>query len=139
MEEKSRILIIGVTGNLGFKSAEASLKSGHPTFALVRDSSYSVPEKSQKLQLLANSGASLLHGSLEAISSLIEAVKQVDVVICAVSPYQVLHQKLLIQAIRQSGCIKSLFHQNSVQIPIRCVSLIWIMVIVQVKLKFGVA
>lgn len=61
MEEKSRILIIGVTGNLGFKLAEASLKSGHPTFALVRESSYSVPEKAQKLQLLANSGASLLN------------------------------------------------------------------------------
>ncbi|KAI3959033.1 hypothetical protein MKX01_023709 [Papaver californicum] len=106
MEETSRILIIGVTGNLGFKLAEASLKSGHPTFALVRDSSYSVPEKSQKLQILANSGASLLNGSLDDISSLIEAVKQVDVVICAVSSNQVLHQKLLIQAIKQSGCIK---------------------------------
>ncbi|RZC66437.1 hypothetical protein C5167_010128 [Papaver somniferum] len=106
MEENSSILIIGVTGNLGFKLAEASLKSGHPTFALVRDSSYSVPEKAEKLQLLANSGASLLNGSLEDISSLIEALKQVDVVICAVSSKQVLHQKLLIQAIKQSGCIK---------------------------------
>ncbi|MCL7050558.1 hypothetical protein MKW94_001583 [Papaver nudicaule] len=106
MEGKSRILIIGATGNLGFELGKASLNSGHPTFALVRDSSLSHPEKSQKLQLLAKSGASLLNGSLEDMPSLSEALKQVDVVICAVSSNQVLHQKILIQAIKQSGCIK---------------------------------
>ncbi|KAF8405246.1 hypothetical protein HHK36_010147 [Tetracentron sinense] len=103
---KSRILIVGATGNLGHHLAKASLDSHHPTFALVRDSAFSQPEKSQKLQTLANAGAHLLKGSLQDLSSLIEAIKQVNVVICAVSSKQVLDQKLLIRAIKQAGCIK---------------------------------
>jgi len=45
-------------------------------------------------------------GSLEDEASLIEAIKQVDVVVSAVSSKQVLAQKLLISAIKQAGCIK---------------------------------
>jgi hypothetical protein len=45
-------------------------------------------------------------GSLQDEASLLEAIKQVDVVICAVSSIQVLDQKLLISAIKQAGCIK---------------------------------
>lgn len=37
---------------------------------------------------------------------LMEALKQVDVVICAVASKQVLDQKLLIPAIKRAGCIK---------------------------------
>lgn len=48
----------------------------------------------------------VFQGSLEDEESLMAAVKQVDVVICAVSAKQVLHQKLLIQVIKQAGCIK---------------------------------
>ncbi|GMY05760.1 probable pinoresinol-lariciresinol reductase 3 [Fagus crenata] len=103
---KSRILIIGVTGNLGFHLAKTSLQFSHPTFALFRDSAYSDPIKSQKLHSLSNSGATLLKGSLQDEASLLEAIKQVDVVICAVSSIQVLDQKLLISAIKQAGCIK---------------------------------
>lgn len=106
MEKKSRILIIGVTGNLGFHLAKASLHFSHPTFALFRDSAFSDPIKSQKLHSLSNSGATLLKGSLEDEASLIEAIKQVDVVVSAVSSKQVLAQKLLISAIKQAGCIK---------------------------------
>ncbi|KAF5179157.1 Isoflavone reductase protein [Thalictrum thalictroides] len=105
-EQKSRILIIGVTGNLGFHLANKSIEAGHPTYALVRDSAFSIPHKSQILQTLTNAGAKVLKGSLEDLSSLIEAIQQVDVVICAVSAKQVLNQKLLIKAIKQSGCIK---------------------------------
>ena len=46
------------------------------------------------------------YGSLQDQTSLIEAIKQVDVVICAVSSNQVLGQKLLIAAIKQAGCVK---------------------------------
>ena len=135
----SRILIIGVTGNLGFHLAKTSLQFSHPTFALFRDSAYSDPIKSQKLHSLSNSGATLLkvtlsrifpsgfstflcllhfkvlyiyvhffecQGSLQDEASLLEAIKQVDVVICAVSSIQILDQKLLISAIKQAGCIK---------------------------------
>jgi putative NADH-flavin reductase len=143
---KSRILIIGVTGKLGYHLALASLDFSHPTFALVRDSAFSDPRKSHKLHSLSTAGATLLkvslsltlththimsfrhfcllgfffkviyicvcvhflewQGSLQDEASLVEALKQVDVVICAVSSNQVLDQKLLIPAIKQAGCIK---------------------------------
>ena len=45
-------------------------------------------------------------GSLQDEASLVEAIKQVDVVICAISSNLVLDQKLLIPAIKQAGCIK---------------------------------
>ncbi|XP_009378523.2 probable pinoresinol-lariciresinol reductase 3 isoform X1 [Pyrus x bretschneideri] len=107
MEEgKSRVLIIGVTGNLGHHLAQAALQFSHPTFALVRPSTFSDPHKSHKLHSLSSAGVTLLQGSLEDEESLMAAVKQVDVVICAVSAKQVLHQKLLIQVIKQAGCIK---------------------------------
>lgn len=104
--EKSKILIIGATGSLGYHLAESSLKFCHPTFALVRDSSFSDPIKSHKLQCLSHAGVTLLKGSLEDEASLVEAVKLVDVVICAVSAKQTLQQKLLIRVIKQLGSIK---------------------------------
>ncbi|OIV99491.1 hypothetical protein TanjilG_17301 [Lupinus angustifolius] len=106
MVEKSRILVIGATGNLGYHLAEQSLKLSHPTFVLVRDSAFSDPIKSHKLHSLSHSGATVLKGSLEDEASIVEAVKLVDVVICAVSAKQTLHQKLLIQVIKQLGSIK---------------------------------
>ncbi|KAK4437756.1 Phenylcoumaran benzylic ether reductase POP1 [Sesamum alatum] len=81
-ESKSKILIIGVTGNLGFELAKASLNSSHRTLGL---------------------------GSLQDEESLVKYLKQVDVVICAVSAKQALDQKLLIPAIRRAGCIKRFF------------------------------
>ncbi|KAK2381777.1 NmrA negative transcriptional regulator family protein [Trifolium repens] len=104
--EKTKILIIGATGNLGYHLAETSLKFCHPTFALVRDSAFSDPIKSHKLQCLSNAGITLLKGSLQDETSLIEAVKLVDVVICAVSAKQTLQQKLLIRVIKHLGSIK---------------------------------
>ncbi|CDO97035.1 unnamed protein product [Coffea canephora] len=104
--KKSKILIIGVTGSLGFDLAKASVGASHPTFGLVRDSAFSDPNKSEKLQFLSNAGVTLLKGSLQDEDSLIEAIKKVDVVICSIPSQHVLDQKLLIQAIKLAGCIK---------------------------------
>jgi pterocarpan reductase len=41
MAEKSKILIIGGTGYIGKHIVEASVKAGHETFALVRESTMS--------------------------------------------------------------------------------------------------
>ncbi|XP_031126676.1 probable pinoresinol-lariciresinol reductase 3 [Ipomoea triloba] len=100
--EKSKILVIGVTGRLGFELAKASINASHPTFGLVRESAFSDPHKSGKLHLLSHSGVTLLKGSLQDEESLIEAIKRVDVVICAVSSKQVPEQKLLIPAIKKA-------------------------------------
>ncbi|KAK1403277.1 hypothetical protein POM88_002882 [Heracleum sosnowskyi] len=62
--------------------------------------------KSQKLQFLSNVGTTLLKGSLQDEESLLETVKIVDVVICAVSSKQALDQKLLVWVIKNLGSFK---------------------------------
>ncbi|CAN0909162.1 Probable pinoresinol-lariciresinol reductase 3 [Linum grandiflorum] len=103
MEEKSRVLIIGSTGNLGYHLAESSLKSSHPTLLLVRESAFHDPIKAQKLQSLTNAGAAVVKGSLQDESSLVEALKRVDIVICSIPSKQAHEQKLLIKLIKQAG------------------------------------
>ncbi|GAV58264.1 NmrA domain-containing protein [Cephalotus follicularis] len=105
-EKKSSVLIIGGTGRLGQHLAKFSLQLAHPTFLLVRDSAFTDPNKAQTLHFLSTAGATLLKGSLEDDESLIKAVKQVDVVICAIPSRQVLDQRLLIRVIKQVGSIK---------------------------------
>ncbi|KAK2979495.1 hypothetical protein RJ640_008379 [Escallonia rubra] len=61
MAEQSKILIIGGTGYIGSFIVEASAKSGHPTFVLIRDSTLSNPSKSNTIQKFKNSGVTFLH------------------------------------------------------------------------------
>uniref|UniRef100_A0A0E0K457 NmrA-like domain-containing protein n=1 Tax=Oryza punctata TaxID=4537 RepID=A0A0E0K457_ORYPU len=100
---RSRVLVVGATGRLGGSLVRASLAAGHPTFALVRPHHFAVPD-STPLRSLA--GATLVKGSLEDYPSLLEAVGQVDVVVCAVPTKQALEQKPLIRAIKEAGCVK---------------------------------
>ncbi|KAJ8441993.1 hypothetical protein Cgig2_020138 [Carnegiea gigantea] len=104
--DRSRVLIIGATGNLGYHLAKASIDASHPTFALVRDSAFDDPRKSQKIRSLSDAGAVILKGSLEDEKRLVEALKQVDVVICAIPSKQALAQQNLIRAIKLAGSIK---------------------------------
>lgn len=69
-ESKSKILIIGVTGNLGFELAVASLNASHPTFGLVRDSAFLDPNKIQKLQFLTDSGIKIIKACSESADPL---------------------------------------------------------------------
>ncbi|CAH2076821.1 unnamed protein product [Thlaspi arvense] len=105
-KKKSRVLIIGATGRLGQCMTRFSIESGHPTFALIRNSTLSDPSKSPKLQSLSGAGVTLLNGSLEDEGSLEEAVRKVDVVISAIPSKHVLDQKLLIKVIKRAGSIK---------------------------------
>lgn len=61
MAQKSKILIIGGTGYIGKFIVEASAKSGHPTFALVRQSTVSDPVKGKVVEGFKNSGVRLLY------------------------------------------------------------------------------
>ncbi|CAL9100793.1 unnamed protein product [Musa textilis] len=103
---RSNVLVIGATGRFGQELVKASLAAGHPTYALVRESTFSRADASLLLRSFSSSGVTLLKGSLQDFPSLLEALKQVDVVICAVPSSQVLEQKLLIRAIKQAGCIE---------------------------------
>ncbi|KAG5543185.1 hypothetical protein RHGRI_016062 [Rhododendron griersonianum] len=109
MAEKSKILIIGGTGYIGKFIVEASAKSGHPTFVLVRESTVSDPAKAKLIDGFKSSGVTLLHGDVNDHVSLVKAIKQVDVVISAVGSLQILDQTKIIAAIKEVGHIKRFF------------------------------
>jgi len=59
--EKSKILVIGGTGYIGKFVVEASAKAGHPTFALVRETTLADPVKGQLVESFKNYGVTLVH------------------------------------------------------------------------------
>ncbi|XP_047956628.1 isoflavone reductase-like protein isoform X1 [Salvia hispanica] len=106
MGEKSKILIIGGTGYIGKFIVAASAKSGHPTFALLREATIDDPAKSQLIQDFRNFGVTIIKGDLKEHESLVKAIKQVDVVISTVGQMQLVDQVNIIAAIKQAGNIK---------------------------------
>ncbi|KAB1220656.1 Isoflavone reductase-like protein [Morella rubra] len=105
-DQKSRILIIGGSGYLGKYIVGASAKAGHPTFALVRESTLSDPVKGKLIENFNNLGVTLHHGDLHDHESLVKAIKLVDVVISAVGYTQVAEQVKIIAAIKEAGNVK---------------------------------
>ncbi|XP_057794082.1 phenylcoumaran benzylic ether reductase TP7-like [Salvia miltiorrhiza] len=101
-----KILIIGGTGYIGKFVVEASAKSGHPTFALMREASLSDPAKSELVETFKNSGVTFLIGDLNDHESLVKAIKQVDVVISTVGFMQIADQYKIIAAIKEAGNVK---------------------------------
>ncbi|KAL3737875.1 hypothetical protein ACJRO7_019407 [Eucalyptus globulus] len=106
MAEKSRVLVIGSTGSIGKFIVEASVKFGHPTFALVRESSLSDPAKASIAEGFKSLGVKLVRGNVYDQESLLTAIKQVDVVISAVAQQQVAIQDKIVAAIKAAGNIK---------------------------------
>ncbi|XWS25785.1 hypothetical protein CRYUN_Cryun27aG0097200 [Craigia yunnanensis] len=109
MAGKSKILIIGGTGYIGKFIVEASAKEGHPTFALVRESTVSDPVKGKVIENFKNLGVQLLYGDLYDHESLVKAIKQVDVVISTVGNMQFADQVKIIAAIKEAGNVKRFF------------------------------
>eukprot|EP00249_Psilotum_nudum_P018219 c26698_g1_i1 orf=565-1479(-) len=102
----SKVLIIGSTGYIGKHVARASLALGHPTFLLLRPTTASDPAKGELIESFKALGASILHGSLEDKASLVEAIKQVDVVVSTVGGRQLADQVHIIEAIKEVGTVK---------------------------------
>ncbi|KAI7733209.1 hypothetical protein M8C21_006173 [Ambrosia artemisiifolia] len=122
--ERSKILIIGGTGYIGKFVVDASAKAGHPTFALVRESTVADPVKGPLVESFKNSGVTLVHGDLNDHESLVKAIKQVDVVISTVGNMQIGDQTKIIAAIKEAGNVKRFFpsefgvdvdHQNALE------------------------
>ncbi|WMV27642.1 hypothetical protein MTR67_021027 [Solanum verrucosum] len=109
MAEKSKVLIIGGTGCIGKFVVEASAKSGHPTFALVRETTISDPVKGKIVENFKNLGVTIIKGDLYDHESLLKAIKQVDVVISTVGQVQLTDQVKIIDAIKEAGNIKRFF------------------------------
>lgn len=109
--EKSKVLIIGGTGYLGKRLVKASLALGHETYVLHRPEIGVDIEKVQMLLSFKGQGAKLVSGSFNNYQSLVNAVKLVDVVICAISgvhirSHQILLQLKLVDAIKEAGNVK---------------------------------
>ncbi|OWM88321.1 phenylcoumaran benzylic ether reductase Pyrc5-like [Punica granatum] len=109
MAEKSRILIIGGTGDIGKFIVEASATAGHPTFALVRESSLSDPAKAKLVDGFRSLGVTTIPGDLFDHEGLVKVIKQVDVVISAVGTRLVAEQDKLVAAIKEAGNVKRFF------------------------------
>ncbi|KAE8677522.1 Bifunctional pinoresinol-lariciresinol reductase [Hibiscus syriacus] len=111
MAMKSKVLIVGGTGYLGKRLVKASLAQGHQTYVLQRKEVGVDIEKVQLLLWFKQLGAHLVTGSFNDHQSLVNAVKLVDVVICAISgvhirTHQILLQLKLVDAIKEAGNIK---------------------------------
>ncbi|CAO2161863.1 unnamed protein product [Urochloa humidicola] len=103
---KARILVIGGTGHIGQHVVAASARLGHPTVALVRDTSPSDPAKAALLKSFQDAGVALVKGDLYDHASLVPPMKAADVVISALGTRQVADQTLLIAAINEAGNVK---------------------------------
>ncbi|KAJ6701426.1 BIFUNCTIONAL PINORESINOL-LARICIRESINOL REDUCTASE-LIKE [Salix koriyanagi] len=111
MEMKSKVLITGGTGYLGKRLVKASLGQGHETYVLYRPEIGVDIEKVQMLLSFKEQGAHLVQGSFNDRQSLVNAVRLVDVVICAISgvhirSHQILLQLKLVDAIKEAGNVK---------------------------------
>ena len=109
--KKSKVLIIGGTGYLGRRLVKASLAQAHETYVLQRPDMGVDIEKVQMLLSFKEQGARLVLGSFNDHQSLVDAVKLVDVVICAISgvhirSHQILLQLKLVDAIKEAGNIR---------------------------------
>ncbi|XP_042033889.1 isoflavone reductase homolog [Salvia splendens] len=108
---KSRILVVGGTGYMGRRIVKGSLAEGHPTYILRRPEIGMDIEKLQVLLEFKRQGAVLVEGSFPDHQSLVEALKQVDVVVCTMSgvhfrTHNLLMQLKLVDAIKEAGNIK---------------------------------
>ena len=109
--EKSKVLVVGGTGYIGKRIVQASLAQGHITYVLQRHEIGLDIDKLQLLLAFKKQGARLVEASFSDHQSLVNAVKQVDVVICTMSgvhfrSHNITMQLKLVDAIKEAGNIK---------------------------------
>ena len=104
--EKSRVLVVGGTGYIGRRIVRASLAQGHPTLVLMRPEIGLDIDKLQMLLSFKAQGARLMEASLDDHAGLVAAVRQVDVVVSALSGTYIRSQVKLVEAIKEAGNVK---------------------------------
>ncbi|KAK7322462.1 hypothetical protein VNO77_25843 [Canavalia gladiata] len=105
-EKKSRIVVFGGTGYIGKYIVKASISLGHPTLVYTRTlNSQTLPSKTQLCDEFISMGVILVQGELDD-EQIVDVIKQVDIVICALPYPQVLEQLKIIDAIKVAGNIK---------------------------------
>ncbi|KAH7668758.1 NmrA-like domain-containing protein [Dioscorea alata] len=102
--DKSKILIIEATGYIGRYIVKASLSMGHPTFALVRETTMSNhPDKHRYIQELKDFGVTILFGDLFDHESLVFSLMGHE------PNKQLVDQIKIVSAINEAGNIKRYF------------------------------
>ncbi|XP_044466933.1 isoflavone reductase homolog [Mangifera indica] len=124
---KSTVLVVGGTGYIGKRIVKASLAQGHTTYVLQRPEIGLDIDKFQMLLSFKKQGARLIEGSFSDLGSLVEAVKQVDVVICTMSgvhfrSHNILLQLKLVEAIKEAGNVKRFLPSEFGMDPARMVN-----------------
>uniref|UniRef100_A0A0E0ML66 NmrA-like domain-containing protein n=1 Tax=Oryza punctata TaxID=4537 RepID=A0A0E0ML66_ORYPU len=109
--EKSRVLIVGGTGFVGRRIVAASLAEGYPTYVLLRPEIGLDIDKLQMLLAFKAQGAQLVEASLDDHEGLVAAIRQVDVVVSAMSgvhfrSHNLMLQLKLVEAIKIAGNVK---------------------------------
>ncbi|KAM0892945.1 hypothetical protein ACQ4PT_025424 [Festuca glaucescens] len=109
--EKSRVLVVGGTGYIGRRIVKASLAQGHETHVLMRPEIGLDIDKLLMLLSFKAQGARLVEASLDDHHALVAAVKQVDVVVSAMSgvhfrSHNLMLQLKLVEAIKEAGNVK---------------------------------
>ena len=105
--------VVGGTGYIGKRLVKVSLDEGQETYILHihrPENKYDI-DKVQMLLSFKEQGAHLVPGSFSDHQSLVNAVKLVDVVICAIAgvhvrSHQILLQLKLVDAIKDAGNVK---------------------------------
>ncbi|CAK9233052.1 unnamed protein product [Sphagnum jensenii] len=120
----SKILVVGATGYLGPFITTASVRLGHPTFALVRPATARPDSSKNKLiEAFKASGTTILEGDIQDHESCVAALKQVDVVISTLGAAQIGDQLKLITAIKEVGHITRFIPSDFGNDPERSVKL----------------
>ncbi|VAH25984.1 unnamed protein product [Triticum turgidum subsp. durum] len=109
--EKSKVLVVGGTGYLGRRIVKASLAQGHETYVLFRPEIGLDIDKLQMLLSFKAQGARLVEASLNDHRSLVATMKQVEVVVSAMSgvhfrSHNLQLQLKLVDAIKEAGNVK---------------------------------
>ncbi|XP_037475629.1 isoflavone reductase homolog isoform X1 [Triticum dicoccoides] len=109
--EKSKVLVVGGTGYLGRRIVKASLAQGHETYVLFRPEIGLDIDKLQMLLSFKGQGARLVEASLNDHRSLVATMKQVEVVVSAMSgvhfrSHNLQLQLKLVDAIKEAGNVK---------------------------------
>ncbi|XP_061347378.1 isoflavone reductase homolog [Gastrolobium bilobum] len=108
---KSKVLVVGGTGYIGRRIVKASLAQGHETYVIQRPELSLQIEKLQMLLSFKKQGAHIVQASFSDHQSLVDVIKQVDVVISAISgvhirSHSIALQLKLVEAIKDAGNIK---------------------------------
>ena len=113
---KRKVLVVGGTGYIGKRIVKASpAQEDHiTTYVLQRQEMGFDIDKVQLLFSFKKQGARLIEASFSDHNSLVDIVKQVDVVICTMSgghprSHEILLQLRLVEAIKEARNIKGTF------------------------------